>query len=209
MSSLPEISIRRPVFAWMLMAALIIFGLISFHRLGISQLPDVDFPVVSVSLSLNGAAPEVIESQVLDPLEDSIMQIDGIRSITSTAQQSSASIAVEFELGRNIDESMQEIQNKIDQVSNLLPNNLFPPTLRKTNPEDQPIMWLTLSTDDPNTKLIDMMIFARNYLYDQLGIVEGVGNVALGGYVDPALRVWVDVNKLDKFNLTSDDLLST
>lgn len=207
--NLSEISIRRPVFAWMLMAALIVFGLLSFKRLGVSQLPDVDFPVVSVSFSLNGAAPEVMESQVLDPVEDAIMQIDGIRSITSTAQQSSGSIAVEFELGRNIDESMQEIQNKIDQVKNLLPNNLFPPTLRKTNPEDQPILWLTLSTDDPNTKLIDLMIYARNYLYDQLGIVEGVGNVALGGYVDPALRVFVDVNKLDKYNLTSDDLLST
>src|ERR1700733_5112754 len=149
MSTLSEISIRRPVFAWMLMVALMVFGGISFHRLGISQLPDVDFPVVSVSFSLPGSAPEVMESQVLDPVEDAIMQIDGIRSITSSAQQSSASIAVEFDLNRNIDESMQEIQNKIDQVSNLLPNNLFPPTLRKTNPEDQPIMWLTLSTSDP------------------------------------------------------------
>src|SRR5580698_3380998 len=121
MSSLSEISIRRPVFAWMLMAALIVFGLLSFKRLGVSQLPDVDFPVVSVSLSLNGAAPEVMESQVLDPLEDSIMEIDGIRTITSSAQQSSASIAVEFELNRNIDESMQEIENKISQVQNLLP----------------------------------------------------------------------------------------
>src|ERR1700710_1396197 len=121
MSSLPEISIRRPVFAWMLMVAIILFGLISFHRLGISQLPDVDFPVVSVSLSLPGAAPEVVESQVLDPLEDAIMEIDGIRSVTSSAQQASGSIAVEFELNRDIDQSMQEIQNKINQVSNLLP----------------------------------------------------------------------------------------
>ncbi len=93
MSSLSEISIRRPVMAWMLMASLIIFGIISFQRLGVSQLPDVDFPVVSVSLSLTGAAPEVIESQVLDPIEDSLMQMDGIRSITSTAQQSSGTIA--------------------------------------------------------------------------------------------------------------------
>src|SRR6266576_303437 len=113
MNSLSETSIRRPVFAWMLMAALIVFGLISFKRLGVSQLPDVDFPVVSVSFNLNGAAPEVMESQVLDPVEDAIMEIGGIRSITSTAQQSSGSIAVEFELNRNIDESMQEIQNKI------------------------------------------------------------------------------------------------
>ena len=123
--TLSEISIRRPVFAWMLMAALIVFGAISFHRIGISQLPDVDFPVVSVSLSLPGAAPEVVESQVLDTVEDAIMELDGIRSVTSTAQQSSGRISVEFELNRNIDQAMQEIQNKIQQVRNLLPVNLM------------------------------------------------------------------------------------
>src|ERR1700733_11107281 len=106
--SLSEISIRRPVFAWMLMAALIIFGIISFRRLGISQLPDVDFPVVSVSINLPGAAPEVVESQVIDVLEDAIMELDGIRSVTSSAQQSSGSIAVEFELTKDIDQSMQD-----------------------------------------------------------------------------------------------------
>src|SRR5580698_3811699 len=99
--SLPEISIRRPVFAWMLMAAIMLFGAISFKRLGISQLPDVDMPVVSVSVSLPGAAPEVIESQVLDPIEDAIMEIDGIRNITSSCNQASGSIAVEFEFDRD------------------------------------------------------------------------------------------------------------
>jgi hydrophobe/amphiphile efflux-1 (HAE1) family protein len=206
--NLSEISIRRPVFAWMLMAALIIFGLISYKRLGISQLPDVDFPVVSVSLNLPGAAPEVVESQVLDPIEDAIMEIDGIRSVTSSATQSSGSISVEFELNRNIDRSMQEIQNKINQVQNLLPLNLFPPTLRKQNPEDSPILWLALSSEDPNTKPIDLMIYARNYLYDQFGMVPGVGNVVLGGYVDPALRIWADNNKLKRLNMTADDVTS-
>ncbi|MBI3557926.1 MAG: efflux RND transporter permease subunit, partial [Deltaproteobacteria bacterium] len=207
--NLSELSIRRPVFAWMLMAALIVFGLISFHRLGISQLPDVDFPVVSVSVSLPGAAPAVMESQVLDPLEDSIMQIDGIRSVTSSAQQSSGSIAVEFELNRNIDESMQEIQNHINQVRNVLPVNLFPPTLRKSNPEDSPIIWVALTADDPNANRMDMMIYARNFLYNQFATVPGVGSLAMGGYVDPSLRVWTDLDKLDHYNLTSEDLLSS
>lgn len=209
MLSLPELSIRRPVFAWMLMVAILLFGLISFHRLGISQLPDVDFPVVSVSVNLPGAAPSVVESQVLDPLEDAIMEIDGIRSVTSTAQQSSGSIAVEFELNRQIDESMQEIQNKINQVKNVLPVNLYPPTLRKSNPEDQPILWLAITAEDPNEKPIDMMIYARNVLFDQFAVLPGVGNVALGGYVDPTLRVWVDMKKLDALEFTSDELLAS
>src|SRR5947209_2109680 len=158
----------------MIMAALITFGAISFKRLGVSQLPDVDFPVVSVSLSLPGAAPEVVESQVIDPLEDAIMQIEGIRNITSSSQQSSGSISIEFELDRKIDEAIQEVQDHISQVRNLLPVSLFPPTVRKSNPEDSPILWLTL-TSDGSISLVDIMIFARNYLYDQFGSVEGVG----------------------------------
>lgn len=189
------------------MAALMVFGVIAFHRLGISQLPDVDFPVVGVSLNLPGAAPEVVESQVLDPIEDAIMQIDGIRSISSTAQQSSGSISVEFELNRDIDQALQEVKNHINQVRNLLPTGLFPAKLRKTNPEDQPIVWLGLTTDDPNTPLIDMMIYAKDYLQDQFGIVPGVGNIVVGGYVDPALRVWVNASKMSRLDLTSEDIL--
>ncbi len=207
--SLPELSIRKPVFTWMLMAGVFVFGAISFQRLGISQLPDVDFPVVSISLSENGAAPEVMESQVIDPIEDAIMEIDGIKSVTSSAQQSSGSIAVEFELGQNIDRAMEQLQNKINQVRNILPIDLFPPTLRKSNPEDQPILWLVLTSDDPTTKKIDLMIYARNTLYDQFGVVSGVGNIAMGGYVEPALRVWADLGKLNHYSITADDIVSS
>jgi HAE1 family hydrophobic/amphiphilic exporter-1 len=192
----------------MLMAALIVFGAISFHRLGVSLLPDVDFPVVSVSFSLNGAAPEVMESQVLDPVEDAIMQLDGIRSITSTAQQSSASIAVEFELNQNIDQALQDVKNRIQQVQNLLPTALFPPILRKTNPEDQPIMWLGFTTTDFKTPLIDLMIYAKNRLKNEFGMVSGVGNIVIGGYVDPALRVWADAKKMDRLDMGPGDLIS-
>lgn len=207
MTSLSEISIRRPVFAWMLMAAVVVFGILSFSRLGISQLPDVDFPVVSISLALNGAAPEVIEGQVLDTVEDSIMQIDGIRNVTSTAQQGSGTISVEFEISRNIDEAMQEIQNRINQVNNLLPKDLLPPVIRKSNPEDQPIMWISLTSDDPKSRKIDMMMYGRDFLYDQFSTLEGVGNIILGGYLAPTLRIWGDQKKLDYYNLTSDDVL--
>jgi multidrug efflux pump subunit AcrB len=191
----------------MLMSALIVFGTLSFKRLGISQLPDVDSPVVSVGLSLPGAAPEVMEAQVVDPVEDAIMQIGGVRSLTSNSSQSSGSIAVEFELDRNIDEAVQEVQNRINQVRNLLPASLYAPTVRKSNPEDQPILWIALVSDG-TVSTVDTMIYARNYLYNQFGTVEGVGDIAMGGYVDPALRVWVDLNKLKKFQLTSDDVVN-
>lgn len=207
--NLPEISIRRPVFAWMLMAAIILFGCISFQRLGISQLPDVDFPVVGVSVSLPGAAPAVMESQVIDPIEDAIMELEGVQEISSSAQMSSGNISVQFDLNRDIDQAMQEIQNKINQVRNLLPVGTKPPTMRKSNPEDQPIMWLAITTDDQNVKPIELMIYARNVLFDQFATIPGVGNIALGGYVDPALRVWVDIDKLDHYEFTSEDLLQS
>ncbi len=207
MINLSEISIRRPVFAWMLMAALIIFGGLSFKRLGVSQLPDVDFPVVGVSVTLAGAAPQVMEMQVIDPIEDVLMQIGGIRNITSSASQSSASISIEFELDRNIDEAMQEVQDRIAQVSDLLPENLSPPTVRKRNPEDQPIMWIAVSHDETVSNS-DMMIFARNVLFNQFATIKGVGDISLGGYVDFALRVWIDLKKLDKYNLTVADVLA-
>jgi multidrug efflux pump subunit AcrB len=207
--NLPEISIRRPVFAWMLMCAIILFGYISFTRLGLSQLPDVDSPVVSVGLSLPGAAPEVMESQVLDPLEDAIMEIDGIEAVNSTAQQSSGSISVQFSLKRDIDQSMQEIQNKINQVANVLPINLNPPTVRKSNPEDMPILWLVLTSDNADEKPIDMMIYARNFLFNQFSTIPGVGNVAMGGYVDPTVRAWVDINKMRYFNLSAQDIITS
>src|SRR6185437_8222113 len=164
--SLPSIAIRRPVFAWMIMASLVLFGVLSFQRMGVSLLPDVDFPVVGVSLSLPGAAPSVMESQVVDPIEDAIMQIDGVRSIDSTSQQASASIKIEFDLNRNIDEAVQEVQNHIAQVSNLLPPNMYPQMVRKSNPEDTPILWVAM-TYPPNMKLMDAMMYARDYLYNQ------------------------------------------
>jgi HAE1 family hydrophobic/amphiphilic exporter-1 len=190
------------------MFGLILFGVISFNRMGVSQLPDVDFPNVGVSLTMPGAAPEVIESQVVDPIEDAIMQIDGIRNISSTSSQSSGSISVEFDLNRNIDEAVQEVQNRIAQVQNVLPTGLMPASVRKSNPEDAPILWLAVMADD-EVKPIDAMIYARNVLYNQFASVPGVGDIAFGGYTDPTLRVWLDNNKLKEYELTAGDVIST
>src|SRR6266705_1516603 len=98
--SLPELSIKRPVFAWMLMAGLIVFGEISFSRMGISQLPDVDYPVVSVNIRLEGAAPEVIETSIVDIVENAVMSIPGIRTVSSESENSEGTVTIEFELKR-------------------------------------------------------------------------------------------------------------
>jgi len=205
--SLSEISIRRPVFAWMLMAGLIVFGALSFTRMGISQMPDVNFPVVNIALQLDGAAPEVMETDVVDIVEDAVMGIEGLKTVSSSTSQGTANITCEFNMNRNIDVALQEVQSRILQVNNQLPSALYPPVISKTNPEDQPIMWVMVTADD-KVPLYQQMIYARNTLKDQLSVIDGVGSVTLAGYVDPNLRVWMNRDSLKKFELTSADIAS-
>ena len=201
--TLSDVSIKNPVFAWMLMAGLILFGWVSFSRMGISQLPDVDFPVVTVSVNLEGAAPEVMETQVTDPIEDAVMSIQGIREVSSTSRQGLSIISIEFELSRNIDSALQEVQTKIAQAQRNLPREIDPPIVTKTNPEDQPIMWLALSSD---RSLRDVMVYTHDFLKDQFTTVNGVGEVFLGGYIEPSLRVWLNAEKMQKWEITVNDV---
>jgi HAE1 family hydrophobic/amphiphilic exporter-1 len=175
--------------------------------MGISQMPDVDFPVINVALRLDNAAPEVMEMDVVDVVEDAVMGIEGLKSVNSSTSEGIANITCEFVLNHNINVALQEVENRIQQVQNLLPTALYPPVITKTNPEDQPIMWVMVSADD-NVPLYQQMIYARNTLKDQFSTLSGVGNVVLGGYVDPNLRVWLDMKKMAHYQLTSQDILS-
>ncbi|HLE00455.1 MAG TPA: efflux RND transporter permease subunit [Bdellovibrionota bacterium] len=204
--TLSEIAIRRPVFAWMLMAALIIFGGVSFSRMGVSQLPDVDFPVVTISLSLLGAAPEVMETQVVDPIEDAVMSVEGVRSVTSSSYEGNATITVELDLDRDIDAALQEVQTKVVQTQRLLPRNMDPAVITKTNPEDQPILWLALGSKEHSVR--ELMIYVRDQLKDQFTSLPGVGEVMLGGYIEPNMRVWLSERALARYALTVNDVIS-
>ncbi|XGC81650.1 efflux RND transporter permease subunit [Bdellovibrio bacteriovorus] len=202
---LSDISIKNPVFAWMLMFGLMIFGLISFSRMGVSQLPDVDFPTVNVSVTMSGAAPEVMELQVVDPIESALMTVEGIQSIKSNSKTGSASITVEFDLDRNIDVALQDVQAKVAGVQRLLPDDVDPPTLSKTNPDDQPILWLALTYEKNDPEF--MMRYARDYLKDRFTTVEGVGDIFLGGYTDPVMRVHVRPKDLMRYNISVNDVM--
>lgn len=202
-----ETSIRRPVLAWMLMFGLLVFGGISFSRMGISQLPDVNFPVVNIALQMDNAAPEIMEMDVVDVIEDSVMGIEGLQKVTSSSSLGVANITCEFDLNRNIDVALQQVETRIDQAKKQLPTQLYPPVITKTNPEDQPILWVMITTDG-SVPLHEQMMYSRNTLKDQFSTVTGVGNVILGGYVDTNLRVWIDVDKLHKQELTSTDVMS-
>jgi HAE1 family hydrophobic/amphiphilic exporter-1 len=203
--SLSDISIRKPVFAWMLMAAMIIFGYLSMRKMGVSQLPDVDFPMVNVSITYEGAAPEVMELDVIDPIESAVLSVEGVKSMTSQARMGSANISVEFNLGKDIDVAVSEVQAKINQAQRFLPKQIDPPTISKVNPDDRPIMWLSVTSDTMSPK--DLMSYVRDNLKDRFQTVSGVADVFLGGYVEPNLRVWVDNDKLNSFQLSVSDVV--
>jgi hydrophobe/amphiphile efflux-1 (HAE1) family protein len=203
--TLAELSIRRPVFAWMLMGGLILFGLISASRMGISQLPDVDFPVVTVTVNYPGAAPEVVETNVVDVLESTVMTVEGVRSVSSSSRYAQATVTVEFELNRDISSALQDVQNKVAAAQRNLPTDIEPPIVSKTNPEDQPIMFLSVTSEKHTPR--ELMRYVKDTLKDRFSSVGGVGEILLGGYVDPNLRVWVSGQKLNRYELAVTDVL--
>jgi HAE1 family hydrophobic/amphiphilic exporter-1 len=204
--SLSEISIRKPVFAWMLMAAMIIFGYLSMRGMGVSQLPDVDFPVVNVQVTYEGASPEVMELDVIDPIESAVLAVEGVKNVTSTARLGSANISVEFNLGKNIDVAVGEIETRINQAARVLPKTIDPPIISKVNPDDRPIMWLSVTSDKMQPK--ELMAFVRDNLKDRFQTVSGVADIFLGGYVEPNLRVWVNNDQLNNLQLSVSDVIS-
>ncbi len=204
--SLSDISIRRPVFAWMLMLAMIVFGYISMRKMGISQMPDVDFPIVNVQVVYEGAAPEVMELDVIDPIESAVLSVEGVKSVTSTARLGSANITVEFNLDKDINVAVSEIESKIQGAARLLPDAMDPPVISKVNPDDRPIMFLAITAPDMSPK--DLMSYTRDVLKDKFQTVSGVADVFLAGYIDPNLRVWAYNDKLNKLQFTVNDVIS-
>ncbi len=201
--NLIDLSLRRPVFAWVLMFALIVFGAISLNRMGISQLPDVDFPILDVSVTYEGASPEVVEADLIVPLEERLLAIEGIKEMRSSASQGSGRISLEFGINHNIDVALQEVQSAISQFR--APPGVDPPVIRKENPEEDPIMIVSVFADD---NIRNMLNWTENYLLDQLRFLDGVGQVGIGGFSQRNLRIWFDPVKLSKYHLTIGDVTS-
>jgi len=161
--TLSEIAIRRPVFTWMLMIGLILFGHLSFREMGIGLMPDVDFPMVSVKVTLEGAHPLVMEKEVVDPIESALLSIQGITNISSSAKSGQAEVTVEFDLDKEIDVAVAEVQTKLSQVTKKLPEDIAPPVVSKMNPEDRPILWLSVRSDEMSKQ--ELMAFVNELQY--------------------------------------------
>ncbi len=195
--------IRRPVATWLLAAALLVVGIVAFNRLPVAALPEVDFPTLQVSASLPGASPETMASNVATPLERQFSLIAGITQMTSANTLGQTSILLQFELTRDLDGAAQDVQAAINAAAGQLPTNLpAPPTVRKVNPADAPIMILVLTSDTlPLSKISD---YADNLLAQQLSRIDGIGQVTIGGAQKPAIRIQIDPRKVAALGLQLD-----
>ncbi|MFO0549895.1 MAG: efflux RND transporter permease subunit [Polyangiaceae bacterium] len=202
--SLTDVSIRNPVFAWMLMAVLVLFGLIAGSRIGVSQYPDVDYPNITVSVSWPGAAPASVEREIVEPLEQALSQVEGVQETTSVSRQGGARITVAFDMNRNIDLALQDVQARVAQAQRQLPRDVPAPTVSKSNPDDTPIITVGVSGPFSRQLLSDV---ARYQVQERLQTVPGVGQITLDGYTARNVRVWLDTRKMVDRNVAVNDVL--
>jgi HAE1 family hydrophobic/amphiphilic exporter-1 len=194
--------------AWMLMAAMLLFGAICFSRMGLAQMPDVDFPVVNVSITLPNAAPEVVESDVSDVVEQAVLGVEGVQDVQSVCTQGQANITVYLDISRPVDAAVQDVQTLVASVQKQLPTNVYPAVIRKQNPNSSPIIWFAVTVDPPLT-VKDMMLYTRDHIEDHFTSLPGVSTVSLGGFMNREVNIWVDNNKLNARQLTVQDLIDT
>jgi hydrophobe/amphiphile efflux-1 (HAE1) family protein len=199
--------IRRPIATSLLMAAILLIGAAAYPLLPVAPLPQVDFPTIQVTTQLPGASPETMASSVTQPLERQFGQIPGVTEMTSSSTLGNSAITIQFDLARNIDGAAQDVQTAINAASGQLPTTLpAPPTYRKVNPADSPILVLSVNSDAlPLTQVDD---YAENVLAQHISQIAGVGLVTIGGQQKPSVRIQVDPAKLASLGLSLEDLRS-
>jgi hydrophobic/amphiphilic exporter-1 (mainly G- bacteria), HAE1 family len=193
--SIAERFISRPVMTSLVMLAILLFGIVAYENLAVSDLPNVDFPTITVSASLSGASPETMASAVATPLEKQFTTIAGLSSMNSTSALGTTQITLQFDLSRNIDAAAQDVQAAITAAANQLPPNMpTPPTFRKVNPADQPILFLGATS--PTLPLSEVDQYAETLLGEQISMVAGVAQVSVYGSTPYAVRIQLDPKEL-------------
>src|SRR6476469_6699857 len=201
---LSDISIHRPVFATVISLLLIVLGVISFTRLPLRELPDIDPPVVSISTTYTGASAAVMETRVTKVLEDAVSGIEGVDTIQSTSQNGTSNINIEFTLQRDIESAANDVRDAVSRNLDKLPDDADAPQIRKVSSDSDVIVWFNLS--GPGMDTLALTDYAERYLVDRLSTVDGVAQVQLGGAQDYAMRIWIDRDALAARSLTIDDI---
>ncbi|HEU4352255.1 MAG TPA: efflux RND transporter permease subunit [Burkholderiales bacterium] len=201
---LPELSIRRPVLATVMSLMIVLIGAISFSRLSVREYPKIDTPVVSVRTVYKGASPQVMESQITQPLEDSIAGIEGVRTVKSVSREEVSQIAVEFVPERNVDSAANDVRDRVARVRALLPEAADESVVSKIEADAQAIIWMGLSSDKHSS--LELSDYADRYIADRLKTLPGVASVIIGGGRRYAMRIWLDRERLAAYSLTPQDV---
>ena len=200
---LSDTSVKRPVVATIITLALVFFGILGYQRVGIDLFPKIEFPFVTITTTLFGAAPEVMDTDVTDPIEEQINTIEGVKHITSSSGYGFSQVVVEFELYRDIDSAVQDVRAKVDLAKRKLPTDIDPPIIDKLDINAIPILWLSMKGNLPLQKL---GMLADEVLRPQLESIKGVGTINLEGYAKREIRVWLDGKKLEAHRLAPSDM---
>lgn len=199
--SLSTLSIKRPVFTIVVNLTIILFGIIGYSYLGVREFPSIDPAQISVRTNYTGANAAIIESQITEPLEKAINSIDGIRNITSSSNQGSSTITVEFKLEKDLEEAANDVRDKVSQATRSLPQDIdAPPVVAKADADSDPIITMTVQSDTKNA--LDLSDYAENVIAERLQTIPGVSGVQIWGQKRYAMRLWLDPLKLTSYGVT-------
>ena len=201
---LSEIAIQRPVFATVMSLAIVLLGYISFTRLPVREYPETDPPIVSVTTLYRGASPNVVETEITDVLEEQFSTIESVKTITSSSREQGSVITIEFELHRDVDESANDVRDRVSRIRGQLPREAEDPIVAKVDVNAQPIMWLALSSE--NHSGLELSDYADRILKERLQRLPGVGSIFLGGERRYAMRIWLDPLRMAARGITVQDV---
>lgn len=201
---LAEVSVRRPVFATMVIGSLVVMGLVSFEGLGVDLFPKIEFPYVVVQTTMVGAAPSDIETQVTDKIEEAINTISGIRQLRSISGDGLSQVSIEFEMEENADFKAQEVRDKVAAIVADLPTDADPPLVERLDPDAAPLLSVMLSGTAP---IAELTRFGDEFVKERLQRIAGVGSVTLVGGRDREMRIWLDPTKLRSVNLSAGEVI--
>lgn len=199
--SISTLSIKRPVLTIVMNVAIIIFGFIGYTFLGVREFPSIDPAQISVRTNYAGANSDIIESQITEPLEKAINSIDGIRNITSSSNQGSSNITIEFNLEKNLEEAANDVRDKVSQAIRSLPQDIdAPPVVSKADADSEPIITMTVQSASRNP--LELSDYAENVIAERLQTIPGVSSVQIWGQKRYAMRLWIDPVKLSSYGVT-------
>jgi HAE1 family hydrophobic/amphiphilic exporter-1 len=200
---LADTSIKRPVFATMFIAALVVLGIVSYPGIGVDLYPKIDFPIVSINTQLRGASPEIMDIDVTDKIEEAISTINGVKTITSSSLEGVSNVTVEFVLERDIDLAAQDVREKVSSIRSKLPTDILEPVIQKVDPDATPVLWVAVTGSQ---SIRDLSTYTNEILKEQLQRIEGVGALRIAGMRLRQGRIWLDADKLRAYLIAPGDV---